>query len=471
MLADRLRVGERRKAVSSSHVERAGREDLVERNQARGEALLVHVLRDGCQNRSRRLEAVGERIMLGERALGAGVEQSALEVPMQIRPAVARDLLLRRHEGRVEVERYPGMALEERTPHHHRVIDREQPGLGVEAAPFGGGIWKEIACDARDVDRAAVDQVLLEEIVQRAVELAPDEHLPHVRGRRDLVHAHAGGRGEAGGTAVALVGVALHEPFDLARMHPELVLQDAALPDRPGLLIFRHADALAAQVGRCRDPRIGPHDDAGVEELAHGEDRDRHEARVAARGRDDQRRHRHFRHVELGEAQLPPEHLGGMHHGGDELDPLRRHAAFEQRAGTLVVGERDAELQMGVGHGSLSPPRKRGPMWPFATVSGIWVPACAGTTKRGTYTSDQFSAGTLTWTRLSRTRTPTGRRRYLGSPQWRPVSMSNSQPCQGQTMFLLLAKRSPRLAWSGPNSSSTRGMTLPWQTGPPSCGQ
>src|SRR5262245_64495906 len=44
-----------------------------------------------------------------------------------------------------------------------------------------------------------------------------------------------------------------------------------------------------------------------------------------------------------------------MHHGGDELDPLRRHAAFEQRAGAFVVGERDAELQMGVGHVAVLP--------------------------------------------------------------------------------------------------------------------
>src|SRR5262245_49146447 len=101
----------RRKAVSALYVERAGREDFLERNQARGEALLVHVLRDGCQHRPRRFEAVGERIVLGERALDAAVDQSGLEVPMQIRPAVAGDLLLRRHEGGVEVERDPGMAL------------------------------------------------------------------------------------------------------------------------------------------------------------------------------------------------------------------------------------------------------------------------------------------------------------------------------------------------------------------------
>ena len=172
-----------------------------------------------------------------------------------------------------------------------------------------------------------------------------------LRGRRDLVDAHARRGGEAGGAAMALVGIALHEPFDVAGMHVEFVLQDAARPDRPGLLIFRHADALAAQVGGRRDARIGAHDDAGVEELAHGEDRDRHPAGIAARHRDDQRRHRHLGDVEFGEAQLPPEHLGRMHHGGDELDPLRRDTAFEQRPRALVVGERDTQLEVGSGHG------------------------------------------------------------------------------------------------------------------------
>ena len=40
-----------------------------------------------------------------------------------------------------------------------------------------------------------------------------------------------------------------------------------------------------------------------------------------------------------------------MHHGGDELDPLRRDTAFEQRPRALVVGERDTQLEVGSGHG------------------------------------------------------------------------------------------------------------------------
>ena len=89
--------------------------------------------------------------------------------------------------------------------------------------------------------------------MQRTVELAAQQHFAHIGARRDLAHTHAGRRGKAGRPAMALVGIAFHEPFDVAGVDVELVLQDATRPDRPGLLIFRHADALAAQVRRRRD--------------------------------------------------------------------------------------------------------------------------------------------------------------------------------------------------------------------------
>ena len=97
-----------------------------------------------------------------------------------------------------------------------------------------------------------------------------------------LVDANPFGCRKAGGAAVTLVGVAFHEPLDVAGVHAEFMLQDAARPDRPGLLIFRHADALAAQVRRRGDGTIPAHDDAGVKELAHGEHRNRQPAGVAA---------------------------------------------------------------------------------------------------------------------------------------------------------------------------------------------
>ena len=102
----------------------------------------MHVLRDGLQHRPRGLEAISQRIIVGERALDTAVEQSGFEIPVQVCVAVARNLLLRRSERRIEIERDPGMALQQRAPYHDRVVDREQRGLGVEAAALGGGIGK-----------------------------------------------------------------------------------------------------------------------------------------------------------------------------------------------------------------------------------------------------------------------------------------------------------------------------------------
>src|SRR5206468_6302765 len=91
------------------HIERAGGEYLGKLDAAWAQALLVHVLRDGLEHRARRLEAVGKRVVLGQLAPDSAVDQPRLEIPLQIRAGVARDLLPRRHEGGVEVEGDPGM--------------------------------------------------------------------------------------------------------------------------------------------------------------------------------------------------------------------------------------------------------------------------------------------------------------------------------------------------------------------------
>src|SRR6266540_2641447 len=100
-----MRVGAR------SHVERAGGEHYLELDPPLAQPLLVHVLSDRLEHSAGRLEAVSQRIVGGERAVDLLVEQPGFEIPVQIRLAVARNLLLRRDEGRIEVERDPGMAL------------------------------------------------------------------------------------------------------------------------------------------------------------------------------------------------------------------------------------------------------------------------------------------------------------------------------------------------------------------------
>src|SRR5260221_14795123 len=143
----------------ASHVERAGGEYFLKLDPARAQSLFVHVLRDGLEHRPRGLEAVTQRIVVGERALDAAVEQSGFEIPVQVSIAAARNFLLRRSERRIEIERDTGLALQQRAPHHDRVVDREQRGLGVEAAALSGGRGKKRTTNPPPPDGGAVDQV------------------------------------------------------------------------------------------------------------------------------------------------------------------------------------------------------------------------------------------------------------------------------------------------------------------------
>ncbi len=57
-----------------------------------------------------------------------------------------------------------------------------------------------------------------------------------------------------------------------------------------------------------------------------------------------ERRERHLRDVELGELELPPEHLGRFHRAQAQCDPGRRDASIKQRTRAFVDGERGREL-------------------------------------------------------------------------------------------------------------------------------
>ena len=69
--------------------------------------------------------------------------------------------------------------------------------------------------------------------------------------RRYAVKRNAGRRREAGGAAVAQFVGAFHVPMDFVLRYAEVVLQNAACPERRGLLIFADADALAVQIARA----------------------------------------------------------------------------------------------------------------------------------------------------------------------------------------------------------------------------
>ena len=159
------------------------------------------------------------------------------------------------------------------------------------------------------------------------------------------MHGDARWRFESRGAAVAEFGRALHEEFHVLRADAPFVLKRAARPQRAGLLIFGDADALAFQVFGLLDPRILAHQNMRVEEAPRGENRQRQKAVVALRHGDDEGGERHFRHVEICVAQLPPEQFGGADDAGREVQPFCGDAAVEHGAGARVFGKGDAKRQ------------------------------------------------------------------------------------------------------------------------------
>jgi hypothetical protein len=197
--------------------------------------------------------------------------------------------------------------------------------------------------------------------MERGIQLARDHHRADVLVRRDLPHHDTRRRLEAGGAAMAVLGSALHPEFHLRRSHAELVLQRAARPQGGGLLIFRHAHALALEVARARDPGGAPHQHLRVEEASGGEHRQSDPGPVAPCRGDQQRGDRHLRHVEIGKAQLAPEHLRRVQRCRHKVDAVRLRCAGQDRPRPRVLADGEAQGQVHRGLPTADPAARAGP--------------------------------------------------------------------------------------------------------------
>src|SRR5258706_11492138 len=182
--------------------------------------------------------------------------------------------------------------------------------------------------------------------MHRGIDLAREHHAAQAFFRRHLLDGHARRRLEAHRAAMAVRRHALHPPLHVARFHAELMLEGAARPERRGLLVLGHTDALAVEIGRLLDLRRAPHQDLGVEQLARGEHRDPHEALIPCGERHHQRRHRHLGEVEVAELELAPEQFRWKYLAGQQVDAIGLDAAVEDRPGARVLRHSDAELQV-----------------------------------------------------------------------------------------------------------------------------
>ena len=150
------------------------------------------------------------------------------------------------------------------------------------------------------------------------------------------------------GAAAETVGATLH-PIDVGRLDAELVLHQPSHVDRGGHRIFRHAAALALEIGAGLDALRGVDEEIAVAEHSGGKHRNGDERRFAAAHQRGVVRQRHLGRVELLELQLPPENLGRLHGDVVQLDALDLDGAVAQRLGAIVGSA--GEVQTKFAHG------------------------------------------------------------------------------------------------------------------------
>ena len=126
----------------------------------------------------------------------------------------------------------------------------------------------------------------------------------------------------------------------VGRLDAVVVLQDHARPDAGGELIFRQADALALEILRLLDA-VGAHIDRVVAERARHEGRHADIGTIALRGLDREARHRQLADVEIHGAEGAEENLLRRQRHEHRIDAVDLHRAVEQRAGAVVVADRD----------------------------------------------------------------------------------------------------------------------------------
>jgi len=121
----------------------------------------------------------------------------------------------------------------------------------------------------------------------------------------------------------------LHVPVDFVLRHAEVMFENAALPERRGLLIFGDGQPLAGEITGLCHARSGVVRYLSVKQPPARKDRQGDHVKAAFAG-DQIRRHRHLTDVELLKLELPPKSFRWMGVGRHDLDPFRLNDAFHQ---------------------------------------------------------------------------------------------------------------------------------------------
>ena len=180
------------------------------------------------------------------------------------------------------------------------------------------------------------------------VELARRQQAVDRLRRADLLEVEIGRQIDGDALAPARALEAAGPPAHRARLDAVRVTQEAADPQRHGLLVFAETDRLALEIGRAFDAAVGADVDRRMPERPRQEHRHRDVGAVAARGGDHMARHRQLGDLELPVAQGAAEDVVRLARQRDEPATGYRDAAVEDR--TAAVGHRAGERQRDVGH-------------------------------------------------------------------------------------------------------------------------
>ena len=210
-----------------------------------GQAVLMGVLQQRLDGRAVLLDAVRDTsprpmIACSSSIIGCSQANDAFGEPSVGQQVVG--VFLGAAERLVERQRHPRIAIVDVAADHHRVHDRIDLGAAVIVLLHLGVVRKQ----PPHLRRAAAER---QRIVRRhqEVDLAALQQIAELGAGRRLREADVGRQ-----LAAETVGAALH-PFDVARLDAVFVLQQPAHIDRGRHAVFRHAAALALEVGGLLD--------------------------------------------------------------------------------------------------------------------------------------------------------------------------------------------------------------------------
>src|SRR5262245_3686925 len=314
--------------------------NLLGRNVAMSDALLVGIAQELLERRPVLFDAVRERVAVEQVAHLARVGRQPSERITRDRgiEQALEAAPLRLQESIVEIARDPGVRVEHALLNRDDVHDRPHPG-----SPIVGLLHLEVIREQPHHVRVALQERVGRTRDQRAIDLARGDHLAqglvaHAReldplrdGELDLLDA------------AGLVGAGL-VPMDVLELDAVLIVEPAAHVDGGGVGPFRRADGLALEIGRRPDFAVLVDVERRESKQAGADHRQADDVGRLSRHLRTEFRERQLAYVPLAVEGKACEYLVVAERQPGMVDALGRDEAQPEIAEVVVVGGGDGEL-------------------------------------------------------------------------------------------------------------------------------